>query len=211
MENYNYKSRYYLMLGISVLCLVFLVGSATYAFFKPIVLGEGAPIDVISGKVKLQISESKITASNLTPIRDSSKDTKAQKNDFTISRTDESNLNACYTLYLVVDSIGEALKSKWLKYELSYIDSGGQAQTMEGNFENFASLTLDKDGKANVALLQNQELSNENPSNSYTLRLWLSYSDTENQSSLLTGDANSRTFSAHIYASGESGKCKVTN
>lgn len=211
MENYNYKSRYYLMLGISVLCLVFLVGSATYAFFKPVVLGKGSPIDVISGKVKLQISESKITASNLTPIKDSSKDTKAQRNDFTISRTDESNLNACYTLYLVVDSIGETLKSKWLKYELSYTDKDGQAQTMEGNFENFASLNVDKDGKANVALLQNQELSDATPNRSYTLRLWLSYSDTEDQSSLLTGDADSRTFSAHIYASGESGKCKVTN
>ncbi len=211
MENENYKSRYYLMLGISVLCLVFLVGSASYAFFRPIIKGEGSPIDVISGKVKLQISESKINAANLTPIKDTSKDTKAQKNDFTISRTDESNLNACYSLYLVVDSIGESLKNKWLKYELSYTDSNGQPQSVEGNFENFNSLTLDKDGKTNVGLLVNQELSNDNPSNSYTLKLWLSYSLTEDQSSILTGTPDSRTFSAHIYASGESGKCKVTN
>lgn len=209
MENENYKSRYYLMLGISVLCLVFLVGSASYAFFRPIIKGEGKPIDVIAGKVKLQISESKITANNLLPIRDTSKDTKAEENTFTISRTDDSNLNACYSLYLVIDSIGESLKNKWFKYELDYTDKDGQAQTIEGNFENFASLTLDKDGKANVGLLVNQELSDDNPSNSYTLRFWLSYSDTEDQSSILTGNSDSRTFSAHVYASGENGLCKT--
>lgn len=207
MEGYS-KTRYYVMIGVSVVCLLLLVGSASYAFFRPVITGEGAPINVNSGKIKLQISESKISASNLFPIKDTSKDTKAQKNEFSISRTDDSNLNACYSLYLVVDNIGDALKNKWLKYELSYTDKTGQAQTVEGNFENFASLTLDKDGKANIGLLINQELTDDNPSNSYTLRLWLSYSETDDQTSILTGDAASRTFEAHIYASGESGVCK---
>lgn len=208
MEGYS-KTRVYVMLGISVICLVFLVGSVTYAFFRPVIEGVGTPINISSGKVELEISESKITANNLMPIKDTSKDTKAQKNDFTISRSSDSSLDACYSLYLVVDSIGDALKNKWLKYELSYTDKDGNAQTIEGNFENFSSLTLDKDGKANIGLLVNQELSDTNTSNSYTLRLWLSYSDTDDQSSILTGDATSRTFSAHIYASGESGKCKT--
>lgn len=205
MESYS-KSRYYLMMGISVLCLVFLVGSVSYAFFRPMIIGDGSLIDVSTGKVKLNISEQKITAINLTPILDSTKSTKASSNSFTISRTDDSSLGACYSLYLVVEEIGANLRNKWFKYELDYTDSDGSSKTIEGNFGN---LTLNEDGTANIGLLVNQEVSENNTSNSYTLRLWLSYDPVEDQSSILNGSEADRTFKAHINANGASGLCKV--
>lgn len=189
------------MMCVSVLCLVIVVFASTYAYFTPFIEGEGELINVISGKIKLNITENKINASNLAPILDSTKDTKAQKNEFTISRTDDSNLDACYSLYLVVDTIGSSLRNNYFKYELDY-----GVNTVTGDFSN---LNYEEDGTAKIGLLVNQEITDANPSNTYTLRLWLSYDPDNDQTSLLTGTAETRVFNAHILASGQNGKCEV--
>ena len=189
------------MMCVSVLCLVIVVFASTYAYFTPFIEGEGDLINVISGKIKLNITENKINASNLAPILDSTKDTKAQKNEFTISRTDDSNLDACYSLYLVVDTIGSSLRNNYFKYELDY-----GVNTVTGDFSN---LNYEEDGTAKIGLLVNQEITDANPSNTYTLRLWLSYDPDNDQTSLLTGTAETRVFNAHILASGQNGKCEV--
>lgn len=205
MEKVSKKSIVATMV-VSVLCLVIVVFASTYAYFTPFISGEGELINVISGKIKLSISENKITASNLAPIKDSTKDTRAQKNEFTISRTDDSNLDACYSLYLIIDNIGDSLKNKWFKYELDYVDVNGNDATLSGNF---SSITPEEDGTLKIAFLTNQEIGDSKTSRTYTLRLWLSYSETEDQTSILTGDAESRTFNAHVLASGQNGKCTV--
>lgn len=196
----NSNKSYVVVMVVSVLCLVIIIFSTTYAYFTPRITGDENPMTFSAGKVKLSISENKITASNLAPILDSTKESKAQKNEFTISRTSDSNLGACYSLYLVVDEIGEKLKNQYFKYELLYGD-----EVLEGDFSN---LTFnEEDGTATIPFLTNQIISDENLSNSYTLRLWLSYDPDNDQSDLLMGDLASRTFKAHIYANGISGKC----
>ena len=210
MESFS-KKRVYMLMGVSIFCLGLLILTVSYAYFKPIISGEGSSINVFAGKVKLSISESKITATNVVPIKDTSKDTKAEKNEFSISRTDESNLAACYSLYLVVDNIGDNLKSEYFKYELSYTDKDSAIKTASGNFGNFTNFNVDAEGNATIGLLINQELSDDNPTNDYVLRLWLSYDENVDQTSILTGDAASKTFEAHVYASGVTGTCKVTN
>ena len=200
--NTNSNKCYIGVMALGVVCLVVMVFAATYAYFSPRIVGEGADMRVLSGKVKLKISETKITANNLVPILDSTKATKAQKNEFTISRSDDSNLDACYQLFLVVDSIGSAMQNKWFKYELLYGEN-----SIEGDFSN---LIFEEDGTTSkIALLDNQQVTSSNPSNSYTLRVWLSYSDTEDQTSILTGEASTRQFSARIVASGQNGTCKL--
>lgn len=198
------NKKYIAVMVLSVFCLVVIVASVTYAYFVPKIVGEGHGVNNFAGKVKLSISESKITANNVLPIRDINKDNMAQKNEFIISRNEDSNLDACYSLFLVVDNIGENLKSKWFKYELEYLD-GGTNKTIEGNFEG---IVPDSEGNMKIAFLTNQELNETITSRNYVLRLWLSYSDTEDQSSILMGDTNSRTFSGHIKAEGISGICK---
>jgi len=201
MEKESNKS-YIITMIVGILCLIVVVFSVTYAYFRPRITGEGKPIEAIAGTVKLSISESKITANALAPIRDTSKDTKAQKNTFTISRTEDSNLGACYALYLVVDEIGSAMQNEYFKYELDY----GADTPISGDFSN---LTFDEEGKASIGLLVNQEITDSKPQNSYTLRLWLSYDPDVDQTSLITGDATTRTFKGHVYASGKSGVCEV--
>jgi len=203
------NKKYIAVMGLSVFCLIAIVASVTYAYFTPRVVGDGQSVNVIAGKVKLQISETNITANNLVPIRDGNKDRLAQKNEFTISRTDDSNLNACYSLYLIIDKIGDNLKNKWFKYELDYVNTDGEDATLEGTFEDFDSLTVLEDGSVRIGFLTNQELSDSVTSRTYTLRLWLSYSDTEDQSSILTGTSETREFSARVMAEGTSGKCAV--
>jgi len=200
-EKINNKS-YIALMVLSVLCLIVIVTTATYAYFKPRITGEGSPISVSTGKVKLNISESKITANGLAPILDETKDTKAQKNSFTISRSSDSTLDACYSLTLEIDSIGTNLRNKFFKYEFEY-DNG---KTITGDF---SGLTYDEEGKASLPLLINQSLNEGVTENSYTLKLWFSYSTTEDQTAFLTGDVSTRTFNAHIKASGQSGACKL--
>ena len=195
------KSRI-ILITVIVMSLIVIVLAVTYAYFAPKIIGEGKDMNVTTGNVNLSISESKINATNVLPILDSTKDTKAQKNSFTISRTEDSSLGACYSLYLVVDSIGNALKNEDFKYELSYGEN-----IVSGDFSN---LIPDEDGVIKIGLLTNQSLTEEITSHNYTLRLWLSYRTDKDQTNILTGDGASRTFEAHILASGSSKACKVT-
>lgn len=198
------NKKYIAVMCLSVFCLVVIIASVTYAYFTPRIVGNGKDVNVAAGKVKLEISETKIEVTNLLPIRDGNKDRLAEKNEFTISRKSDSNLNACYSLYLVIDEIGDNLKNKWFKYEFDY----GSGNPIVGDF---ASITPEEDGTLKLAFVTNQELSDDTVnSRNYTLRVWLSYSDTEDQSNILKGDAAARTFKAHILAEGVSGKCKVT-
>lgn len=208
------KKSYIAVMCLSVVCLIVIVASVTYAYFSTQLEGEGRTFSLMAGKLDLNITENKINATGLVPIRDTSKDTLAQENEFTISRTDDSTMDACYSLYLVVDEIGVNLKNKWFKYELDYVNTDGSPDTISGTFEGeLDNLQVEKreDGTTAVgkALLTNQELNDTTASRTYTLRVWLSYSDTEDQTSLLTGEPETRTFTAHLVASGASGSCNV--
>lgn len=202
MEEKINKKSYIALMIVSVLCLIVIVTSATYAYFRPKITGEGSPINVSTGKVKLNISESKIIANGLAPILDETKDSKAQKNTFTISRSNDSTLEACYSLTLEIDSIGVNLRNGFFKYEFEY-DNG---KKITGDF---SGLIYNDEGKSSLPLLINQSLNDDVTEKTYTLKLWLSYSPTEDQTSLLTGDASTRTFNAHIKASGYNGACKL--
>ena len=94
-----------------------------------------------------------------------------------------------------------SLRNNYFKYELDY-----GVNTVTGDFSN---LNYEEDGTAKIGLLVNQEITDANPSNTYTLRLWLSYDPDNDQTSLLTGTAETRVFNAHILASGQNGKCEV--
>ena len=79
-----------------------------------------------------------------------------------------------------------------MKYELT-----NGSSTTTGNFSTAAY----QDGKAIILLAQNKYLSKTNTTgDAYTLKIWLSYDGSVDQTSLLGGN-----FSAHIYAQGNSG------
>ncbi len=205
----NSNKSYIALLSVSVLCLVVIISSVTYAYFKARIDGEGAPLNIAAGKVGLKISENTINVNNILPIYDKDKDTDAQSNTFTVTRTEDSNLDACYSLYLVVDEIGSALEnSEYFKIELD----DGKSTPVEMNFgevkKTQENIEKAEDGTITIPLLSNQSLSEASPTNSYTLRVWLSYVDDVDQTDILNGEPETRKFTAHLKASGQNGVCK---
>ena len=188
------KNNYYLLMGISIFCLIVIVFASSYAYFKTQVRGEGKGMNVILGTIDLDITENSISTNNLLPISDSSKDTKAQIKDFTVKRTSNSNTDVCYNLYLVVDSISSNIKnSKYLKYELT-----DGSNVVSGNL---SKLGYNSDGKGYILLAKNKYLSKSDTiGNTYKLKIWLSYDKSTNQNDLLNSN-----ITTHIYASGNNG------
>ena len=188
------KNNYYLLMGISIFCLIVIVFTSSYAYFKAQVRGEGKGMNVILGTIDLDITENSISTNNLLPISDSSKDTKAQIKDFTVKRTSNSNTDVCYNLYLVVDSISSNIKnSKYLKYELT-----DGSNVISGNL---SKLGYNSDGKGYILLAKNKYLSKTDTiGNTYKLKIWLSYDKSANQNDLLNSN-----ITTHIYASGNNG------
>ena len=188
------KNNYYVLMGISIFCLIVIVFTSSYAYFKAQVRGEGKGMNVILGTIDLDITENSISTNNLLPISDSSKDTKAQIKDFTVKRTSNSNLDVCYNLYLVVDSISSNIKnSKYLKYELT-----DGSNVVSGNL---SKLGYNSDGKGYILLAKNKYLSkSDTTGNTYKLKIWLSYDKSANQNDLLNSN-----ITTHIYASGNNG------
>ena len=188
------KNNYYLLMGISIFCLIVIVFTSSYAYFKAQVKGEGKGMNVILGTIDLDITENSISTNNLLPISDSSKDTKAQIKDFTVKRTSNSDLDVCYNLYLVIDSISSNIKnSKYLKYELT-----DGSNVVSGNL---SKLGYNSDGKGYILLAKNKYLSkSDTTGNTYKLKIWLSYDKSANQNDLLNSN-----ITTHIYASGNNG------
>ena len=188
------KNNYYVLMGISIFCLIVIVFTSSYAYFKTQVRGNGKDLNVILGTIDLDITENSISTNNLLPISDSSKDTKAQIKDFTVKRTSNSNTDVCYNLYLVVDSISSNIKnSKYLKYELT-----DGSNVVSGNL---SKLGYNSDGKGYILLAKNKYLSKtDTTGNTYKLKIWLSYDKSANQNDLLNSN-----ITTHIYASGNNG------
>ena len=189
----KYPKNYTLLMGISLLCLVVIIFSSSYAYFKVKIINNTNPFSAITGNIKLNISENSISGENILPILDSQKDTNAQIKNFTVNRSSDSDLDVCYNVYLVIESISQnIMNSKYMKYEIT-----NNSNVASGNL---SSLTY-QDGKAIILLAQNKYLDKTNTTgDSYTLKVWLSYDGSADQTSLLGG-----TFSAHIYAQGNSG------
>lgn len=201
METGKNKS-YIATLALSVFCLIAIVGAATYAYFVPRIAGEGTDMNVSSGKIELKISESKIIGEDVKPILDSTKDTKAQINEFTISQAQNSTLNVCYSLYLAVEELGVNLKNQYFKFEL--VDSSNNVVSSG----DFSEVVIPETGNAKIKIASNKTLMSQDSGNKYILRLWFSYDPVEDQTAYLTGGAETRSFKAHLVSEGVSGACK---
>ena len=188
-----------LTLLVGILMLIVITASTTYAYFKTRIKSPGSKISVMGSNFSLNITDNALTASGLKPIYDKNKSTQAVKKEFTISIGSAGVTSACYDLYIDVTSLGENLRNKYFKYELT-----NGTDTYTGSFNGRT------DG-SQILIIRNQNINNTNTSNSYTLYLWLSYSETEDQTDILSGDSTSRTFKGRILAKAVTGTCKESD
>ncbi len=199
------QRSYVILLSVSVLCLIVIVTAGTFAFFNPIIKGEGKDMNIGVGKAALEIDKGTFTANNLYPITADSKNTKAISHTFTVKKTEDTTLKSgiCYDLLLVIESIGDKLKSTDFKYELV---KGSEVKS--GDFQTLLNgVQLNEEQQYVVSLKDKIQLGESG--DTYTLKVWLQYEDGKDQSEILKGDASTRTFTAHVKASGQTGTCKT--
>ena len=160
---------------IAVCILIGGVLTATLAFIGPDIITNGTinPNNVVTGNLKLKITDTSVNISNMAPIRSSNYETEAFKKEFTISNA-ESTLNGCMKLYLNFNSISSQLKSEYLVYKV--VSSTGNIS--EGSFKDIAN---------NKLLIYDSDFIETNKSITYTLYIWLRYVEdpTINLASLL--------------------------
>ena len=182
---------------IAVCILIGGVLTATLAFIGPDIITNGTinPNNVVTGNLKLKITDTSVNINNMAPIRSSNYETEAFKKEFTISNA-ESTLNGCMKLYLNFNSISDTLKSEYLVYKV--VSSTGNIS--EGSF---------KDISDNKLLIYDSDFIETNKSITYTLYIWLRYVEdpTINLASLLGTSVN-----AYVSVNGsdtkESTSCK---
>ena len=185
---------------IAVCILIGGVLTATLAFIGPDIITNGTinPNNVVTGNLKLKITDTSVNISNMAPIRSSNYETEAFKKEFTISNA-ESTLNGCMKLYLNFNSISDTLKSEYLVYKV--VSSTGNVS--EGSFKDIAD---------NKLLIYDSDFIETNKSITYTLYIWLRYVEdpTINLASLLGTSVN-----AYVSVNGsdtkESTSCKFDN
>ena len=163
----------YIVIGVCMIIGAIL--TVTLAFVGPNIITSGTinNTKVVTGNLKLNITDTSITLNNMAPIRSSVYETEAFKKEFTISSSN-STLNGCLKLYLNFNSISEQLKSEYLVYKV--VSSTGKVS--EGSFKDIAD---------NKLLIYDSDFIETGKSITYTLYIWLRYVEdpTINLTSLL--------------------------
>ena len=181
-----------------VLILICGVIGVTYSWFSTIIEGTGKPIVVTSGILDIKYEETEVMNVTLgKPINDDNRATEAYKNVFTVSHEDRSTLSACYSIDLSIDSIQDKFKSKWIKYELYDVTNNVSVT----GIKDFSEVT----GPGLITMASGKNLAVDD-SITYELRIWLSYSDTVDQTSLLQNNSGN-AITAHIKVSAVNGEC----
>ena len=182
---------------IAVCILIGGVLTATLAFIGPDIITNGTinPNNVVTGNLKLKITDTSVNISNMAPIRSSNYETEAFKKEFTISNA-ESTLNGCMKLYLNFNSISDTLKSEYLVYKV--VSSTGNIS--EGSFKDIVD---------NKLLIYDSDFIETSKSITYTLYIWLRYVEdpTINLASLL-GTSVKAYVSVNGTDTKESTSCK---
>ena len=185
---------------IAVCILIGGVLTATLAFIGPDIITNGTinPNNVVTGNLKLKITDTSVNINNMAPIRSSNYETEAFKKEFTISNA-ESTLNGCMKLYLNFNSISDTLKSEYLVYKV--VSSTGNVS--EGSFKDIAD---------NKLLIYDSDFIETNKNITYTLYIWLRYVEdpTINLTSLL-GTSIDGYVSVNGSDTKESTSCKFDN
>lgn len=189
------KKRNIVIIVSIVILLILVILGVSYSYFTGVINGKGKDNVISIGSLNIEYKdEVNILVSVGSPIKDESALIKGYKNTFNINSLHNAKLSSCYSISLVIDEIQEKFKSKFLKWEILKDNKVVKV----GDFSNINN---------NEIHIINSSLTKGN-NVKYTLVIWLSLSDTEDQSDLLIGNTGI-SLKAHIKA--ESSSIKDTN
>ena len=153
--------------------------SVSLSYLGTKVVSDGSNTTVFhTGKLDLNVVDSKLENVLLIPIDDKDYHTSAYRKSFSIISSKES-LNSCTDIYLKINEISDELKSEYLKYKL-ITDN----KIYDGDFKDA------KDGEN--MLLAEHVFIEKDTTNKYDLYIWISYADGVDQMSMLNKNLKSK-------------------
>ncbi len=157
-----------------------------------VVMGESVNTKFKTGSMFVRVEDGTIENVNLVPIYDKNYKTSAYKKTFKLISGSKS-LNACTSIYLNISEMSSSLKSNYFKYSLETDD-----KIYNGNFSRAMS--------GENLILANNVFIESGTTKEYTLYIWISYDDEEDQNELL-GTSVSAKIGIKSYDSESSDKC----
>lgn len=171
------KITKYLLIIIFVL-VVLTIGVSFSYFSTDIEKENNYELDISSGNLDIDITDSKININNIIPIYDDNYKNESYNKEFRLINV--GNLNGCISIYLKFKDLDSSLVSEYIKYRLEANDS-----TYEGSF---------KDIEDNKLLLADNIFLESSYSIKYNLYIWISYEEEINQNELLNKEIISNLY-----------------
>ena len=186
MEKETKKSNNLVINALFIFIWLFLIAGLSYAYFSISFEKnkENTKANVVAGKLDVDFETSEyISNSSVWLINDTDIFTDADKSVFTVKRSEASTVDdVYYNIYIDELEITENLKHadvKWRLYNVINPTSETEA-VAEGNFENIKDITSIQLNQARIHLSKEE-------THTYSLYMWFSNKENENQIELLNG------------------------
>ncbi len=200
MEQKQKKSNYAKVI-VLVISLVVLGVSASYAFFYTTIKGDTSTTTIQAGKLTIETnldSKNAISNEHLNFIKETEKESKADKISFTVSNKSDSNVSGKYNVFLKEINLTKNLYSSYFKWELLR----GRTVIGSGNFSDATRSDAEISGEdervsttANdIKLTTDEIILNPNMTDTLTFRMYLVNDDAVNQISLTEGSFTGKLF-----------------
>lgn len=184
MKNINIKKNYVVLM---LLTLVVGVGAITFAYFQGNVLNDLInTTGVTTGNINIQISDNSVNATNVKPLYTADDEYVYEESSFAKKFTitnDTNSLNVCTDLYMRINSIDDALKNEYFKYIVVDDDTG---YAVGGNFSSVS--------KGDEVLVGPLYFFGSGVTKSYTMYVWIEYSNDVDQINMLNKTLNATLF-----------------
>jgi hypothetical protein len=184
MKEKNSSSKKYVYFGIIVFLWLMLIGTLSFAYFSIVFDNDDKTgADIITGKLSVDfVTGEYINNSSMWPINDSDVLSGGDKSVFSVTRSSDNTVDNVYYIISLGDIvITENYKSADIKWSL-YDTASPTSETAPISSGSFADLNTDS-----IQLTQTKISLPKNVTHTYSLFIWISNSEENNQTQLLNG------------------------
>lgn len=178
----KYSKKFIIIMSVNIVLVLLIAISVTYAYFVSSLSSTEASINLTGGYLSVGVTSTSFQDNELLPINAANVDTSenAFRHEFSVERSSDSTLAACYDVKMTVTNISSSLVSnnctndgtnikcgQFLKYKVE--DLNDNTNYAIGTFENVLSTEA-----TTTTILANQKLArNQRTANDYKVTIWL--------------------------------------
>lgn len=176
----KYSKKFILIVSINIVLLLAIAISVTYAYFISSLSSNEATISLTGGNLSIGMS-STYEEGDLLPINAGSEDTSehAFRHNFSVQRSNDSTLGACYDIKMTITNISDSLVSntctngdnlincgQFIKYKVQNLSD---STSVTGTFQNISSAQA-----ITTTIFANQKIGkNQAAAKNYKMTVWL--------------------------------------